>query len=299
MHQAITLDALKALDAIDKKGSFAAAAHSLYKVPSALTYTIKKLEDDLGSPLFDRSKQRAVLTPAGRLVLIHGREILHAANKMVDAVAQLESGWEQELRIARDTIIPHDILFKLLSEFTQLPQNTDITLSEEALGGGWDALHSKRADIVVGASGELPKGMFKTHKIAEVSFVFAISPNHPLAHIDEVLEGEHLRQYPSIIVADTSQLLPSRESGIFNSKQSIRVNNMGAKIAAQVQGIGIGFLPLHLAKPYLTNGQLVEKACVIPRQSQNLFIAWNKGQEGKALTWFIERLCQIDWQRNL
>ena len=47
MNSPITLDALRALDAIDRKGSFASAAESLFKVPSALTYTIKKLEEDL------------------------------------------------------------------------------------------------------------------------------------------------------------------------------------------------------------------------------------------------------------
>jgi DNA-binding transcriptional LysR family regulator len=296
MYQAISIDALKALDAIDKNGSFAAAAQALYKVPSALTYTIKKLEDEVGSPLFDRSKQRAILTPAGKLVLAHGREILHAANKMVDAVAQLESGWERELRIARDTIIPQQILFDLLAEFTQLPQCVDVTLSEEALGGGWDALHSKRADIVIGASGELPKGMFNTHKIAQMSFVFAVAAQHPLASIEQTIDVEHLRQYPAIIVTDTSQLLPVRESGLFNSKQAIRVNSMSAKVAAQIQGIGIGFLPQHLAQPHLSSGALVQKDCAIPRPSQDLFIAWHKGQEGKALAWFIDKLCQHNWQ---
>ncbi|MBQ4861560.1 LysR family transcriptional regulator [Pseudoalteromonas sp. MMG013] len=295
MYQAITIEALKALDAIDKKGSFAAAAQSLYKVPSALTYTIKKLEDDMGTPLFDRSKQRAVLTPAGKLVLAHGRNILQATNEMVDAVAQLASGWERQLRIARDTVIPPDILFELLAEFTQLPQSVDVTLSEEALGGGWDALHSKRADIVIGASGELPKGLFNTHKISQVHFVFAVASHHPLASVSEVIDVEHLRQYPSIVVADSSQVLPARDSGWFNSKQVIRVNSMSAKLMAQLQGIGVGFLPLHLAEPYLKEGTLVQKQCAIPRPNQDLYIAWNKGQEGNALTWFIQRLCQSDW----
>lgn len=295
MYQAITIDALKALDAIDKKGSFAAAAKSLYKVPSALTYTIKKLEEEVGSPLFDRSKQRATLTPAGKLVLAHGRDILLAANKMVDAVAQLESGWEKELRIARDTLIPQDTLFNLIEEFTELPQRVDISLSEEALAGGWDALNSKRTDIVIGASGELPKGIFNIHKIGQVSFVFAIAASHPLADLDEIIDVQHLREYPSIIVSDTSQLLPLRETGTFNSKQAIRVNNMAAKLSAQLQGIGVGFLPLHLARPYLQRGELIEKACVIPRPKQDLYIAWNKGQQGKALQWFINKLCQADW----
>ncbi|MBQ4847438.1 LysR family transcriptional regulator [Pseudoalteromonas sp. MMG005] len=295
MYPAITIEALKALDAIDKKGSFAAAAQSLYKVPSALTYTIKKLEEDIGTALFDRSKQRAVLTPAGKLVLAHGRDILQATNEMVDAVAQLASGWERQLRIARDTVIPPDILFELLAEFTQLPQSVDVTLSEEALGGGWDALHSKRADIVIGASGELPKGLFNTHKISQVHFVFAVASHHPLASVSEVIDIEHLRQYPSIVVADSSQVLPARDSGWFNSKQVIRVNSMSAKLMAQLQGIGVGFLPRHLADPYLKEGTLIQKKCAIPRPNQDLYIAWNKGQEGNALTWFIQRLCQSDW----
>ncbi|WP_016957700.1 LysR substrate-binding domain-containing protein [Catenovulum sp. SX2] len=296
MYQAITIDALRALDAIDKKGSFAAAAESLYKVPSALTYTIKKLEEDIGAPLFDRSKQRAVLTPAGKLVLEHGREILHAANKMVDAVAQLESGWEKQLRIARDTVVPQDKLFQLLGEFTQLPQDVDVSISVESLGGGWDALHSKRADIVIGASGDLPKGLFHTYKMAEITFIFAVPPSHPLAKIDGTIEAEHLRQYPSIVVADTSQLLPSRDSGLFNSKQVIRVNNMDAKLQAQLQGIGIGFLPLHFARPHLDSGALIQKPCAIPRGNQALYIAWNKGHEGKAFEWFIDKLCKLDWE---
>ncbi len=295
MDQAITIEALRVLDAINNKGSFAAAAKSLYKVPSALTYTIKKLEQDIGTPLFDRSKQRAVLTPAGKLVLAHGREILHTANKMVDAVAQLGSGWEKEIRIARDTIVPSTLLFRLLGEFTQLKQNVDVSLSVEALGGGWDALYSKRADIVIGAAGELPKGMFQSYKIAELVFVFVVPPDHPLAKIEGVIDHEHLRHYPSIVVADTSQRLPARDSGLFASKQVIRVNNMTAKVEAQRLGIGVGFLPLHLARPYLDSGELIQKACAISRANQDLYIAWNKGQEGKAFEWFIEKCCQVDW----
>lgn len=295
MQQAITIDALKALDAIAKKGSFAAAAESLHKVPSALTYTIKKLEEDIGSPLFDRSKQRATLTPAGKLVLEQGRDILHATTRMVDAVKQLESGWESEIRIARDTVVSQSTLFSIVKEFTQLKQNVDVTLSVEALGGGWDALHSQRADIVIGASGELPKGMFATHKFAELEFVFAVPPSHPLASINGTIDVDHLRLYPAIVVADTSQLLPVRDSGLFNSKQVIRVNTMASKLSAQLQGIGVGYLPLHLAQPYLTSGELIQKSIAIPRAAQSLYIAWHKNHEGKAFAWFIDKLKNANW----
>ena len=48
----ISLDALQILDAIDTRGSFAAAADALHRVPSALTHAIRKLEDDLAVTLF-------------------------------------------------------------------------------------------------------------------------------------------------------------------------------------------------------------------------------------------------------
>jgi DNA-binding transcriptional LysR family regulator len=90
----IPLEALQALDAIDRKGSFAAAAEELFRVPSAITYTIKKLEEQLNIKLFDRNKQRAKLTPTGKLMLEKGREILRQ-------VQQLEARHSKQKRAGR------------------------------------------------------------------------------------------------------------------------------------------------------------------------------------------------------
>jgi DNA-binding transcriptional LysR family regulator len=51
----LSLEALQVLDAIDRKGSFAAAAHELHRVPSAITYSVRQLEDGLGIEIFDRA----------------------------------------------------------------------------------------------------------------------------------------------------------------------------------------------------------------------------------------------------
>lgn len=295
MHNAITIEALRVMDAIARTGSFAAAAESLFKVPSALTYTIRKLEDEIGVPLFDRSKQRAQLTPAGKLVLQQGRDILLATRRLTDAVHELESGWESEIRIARDTVVPSEPLYALIAEFNQQPQSVDIQLGVEALGGGWDALHSRRADIAIGVSGDLPKGLFQTHKMGELSFALMVSATHPLAACEAEIQPEQLQQYPSVVVADSSQLLPVRDSGLFNSKQVIRVDSMAAKAEAQALGLGVGFLPRHIGMPYIETGQLVEKACIIPRPDQPIYIAWRKEQHGKALSWFIEQLQYTQW----
>ena len=54
------------MDTIARTGSFAAAARELGKVPSALTYSVRQLEDALDVLLFDRSSRQAQLTAAGR-----------------------------------------------------------------------------------------------------------------------------------------------------------------------------------------------------------------------------------------
>jgi DNA-binding transcriptional LysR family regulator len=188
MPAAFTLEALKVLKAIDQKGSFAAAAEALYKVPSALTYTMQKLETDLGVSLFDRTGQKARLTPAGRLVLNEGQEILHAATRLQEKVQQLDSGWETKLVLAKDTIVPDSPLFEVISEFCQLDKLVEITVIEEALGGGWDALYSQRADIAIGVGGELPKGQFNIIPMGSIDFVFVVSSDHPLANYIGVIE---------------------------------------------------------------------------------------------------------------
>jgi len=96
----ITLESLQILDAIDRRGSFAAAAEEVFRVPSALTYTMQKLESDLGVALFDRAGRRALLTPAGRVLLDEGRILLQAADALECRVKRAASRWETELRIA-------------------------------------------------------------------------------------------------------------------------------------------------------------------------------------------------------
>ncbi len=136
----LTLDALTVLDAIDRKGSFAAAAEELHRVPSAMTYAVQKLEEDLDVLLFDRSGHRAQLTEAGKQLLSEGRHLLHAAAELEARVKRVATGYEVELRIAVDDVIPMERLYPLFGEFYVQDCGTRLRILMEVYGGAWDAL---------------------------------------------------------------------------------------------------------------------------------------------------------------
>lgn len=295
MRHAISLDALRILDAIERKGSFGAAAEAIHKVPSALSYTVAKLEADLAVSIYDRSGQRAVLTPAGRLLLDEGRHLLAAAERLEALIQQLISGWEPSLRIARDTILPMAPLLGVLGQFNQLDKQVEISLSDEVLGGSWDALVAERCDLILGAGGELPRGHFEYRTIGEVEFVFAVAAGHPLTLSTAPVDQAAIRDLPTIVVADSSRSLPGRSSGILDGRHTIRVASMQAKLDAQVLGLGVGFLPKHLAEPALLSGSLVALPCSIPRPNMPAYMAWRKDNKGLALQWFVEACSAVRW----
>ena len=295
MHPAITFDALRVLDAIERRGSFQAAAEALFRVPSALTYTVQKLESELGVSLFDRSRQRAQLTAAGLLLHERGRLLLQDAADLEEAVKQLESGWELTLRIARDTVLPLERLLQNVQAFQQLGKAVTVQITEEVLGGAWDALVAGRCDLTLGASGEVPKGLFEYRLLGEVAFVFAVAPGHPLVQHDGPIDAAAIADYPTVIAADTSITSPGRMSGLHPSRQSVRVTNMAAKIEAQRLGVGVGFVPRHLVADLLARGELVALPCTVPRPPMPLYMAWRKHQAGHALRWFVDACARTPW----
>ncbi|WP_354623381.1 LysR family transcriptional regulator [Psychromonas sp. MME2] len=90
----ITLEAIAVIDAIHKRGSYAAAAELLDKVPSALSYIVQKLEDQLQVTIFQKQGRRAVLTPAGKNLLHEGRLILQAVERLRITTQTISNGWE-------------------------------------------------------------------------------------------------------------------------------------------------------------------------------------------------------------
>lgn len=299
----LTIEAIEVIDAIARKGSFAAAADALFKVPSALTYTVKKLELDLGVTLFDRNGHRATLTEAGAELLKEGRLLLDAAQTLESRVKRVAKGVETEINIAVSDLFNPQHVLAVVQAFYQQAYGTRVKLMTEVFGGCWDALLSGRADISLGAPGEAPSGGgYATKLIGQVEFVFAVAPHHPLAHIPEPLSNQDILQYRSIAAADSSKNLPPRTAGILSGQDVLTVWDMHTKALAQTMGLGVGYLTTQQAQKLVATGALIVKEVAEPKMVVPTYLAWRneaKPRMGKAQQWLLKHFEQLTLEQLL
>ncbi|RQR27398.1 LysR family transcriptional regulator [Burkholderia sp. Bp9142] len=291
----LSFEALEALDAIDRTGTFAEAAELLHRVPSALTYLVQKLEGDLGVALFDRSGRRAKLTHAGRIVVEEGRRLLHAAEQLERKAQRAQQGWETEVRICVDEILPFDALWPYVHAFYGLEMDTRLRLSTEVLGGTWDALVSRRADLVVGAAGEPPElpGLV-ARPIGMLRHVFAVAPTHPLAAMPEPLSMASVVEYRGAVITDTSRELQPRSVAVDAGQSTLALPTLAAKLAAQCEGLAVGTLPDCIAARAIAQGKLVARQVTGMRDTTHCYLAWRDDEAGRALRWWVEQLDRPD-----
>ncbi|AXE31495.1 LysR family transcriptional regulator [Chromobacterium phragmitis] len=285
----ISLETLAALDAVARHGSFSAAAEALHKVPSALTYTMQKLEQQLGVAVFDRSGYRAKLTQMGEVLLRDGRKLLHAAESLERRLSLRVEGWEDELRIALGGLTAIDPLIPLIQAFDGLGTGTRLSFSREIFNGTWDALLDERVDLLIGAPMHAVPDGCAYREMGRMDMLLLMAPSHPLAGEPEPLSREQLRRHRLISIGDTARNMRGRAAGMEEGQELMLVYSNSAKLSLTLAGLGICYMPRERVRDHLEAGTLVARQVESPRLMPASCFAW-RHREGKALQWFIEHL---------
>ena len=280
----VSLEALLVLDAIEYRGSYAAAAEQLNKVPSALSYVVQKLEDQLNVTIFVRQGRRAVLTPAGKHLLIEGRKVLLAINALSEQTQTIANGWEPKIRIACDSIMDIKQVFNDIQCFLIDNENIQIDVKEEVMNGTWEALIEDRVDLVIGAPAPVPsqKGIHAI-KMKELDSVLVVSKSHRLSKVKSPIQTSELSKYRSVVVHDSAKNEIPWSINIIEGSQHFYVSTIAHKLEAIMSGIGIGYLPTHIVQKYITSGELTEIVLKDKKLPQDLFMAWKITNKGKGL----------------
>ena len=290
VRDVLTPEVLGLIDAVHRTGSMAAAARELGVVPSALTYRIRRVEDGLDVLLFDRSSRQAKLTEAGKELLREGNRVLNELDAIANRVKRVATGWEPQLTLSVDSIISRSTVMELCTAFFALKAPTRLKLREEALSGTLQALTSGQADLAIGVSLE-PGTSQELHSkvLGNTKFVYAVAPHHPLALAPEPITESMMRAHRVVAVADSVQRGSGVTIGLLGGQDVFTVPGMLAKLDAQMRGLGAGFLPEYLARPYIDAGRLVEKKLSQRPRVVRVSYAW-RAADGKALQWWLDQL---------
>ena len=291
-ERALTLESLRVMDAIDRRGSFAAAADELGRVPSALSYTMQKLEEELDVVLFDRSGHRTKFTNVGRMLLDRGRVLLEAADKLTSDAEALAKGWETHLTIVCEALVPASSLFPLVEKLAEKSE-TQLSIVTEVLAGAWERLESGKADIVIAPDMHFRSSSEINSKLLySLNHIYVASPSHPIHQEPEPLSEATRVKYRGIAVADTARERPVITVQLLDKQQRLTVSTIGDKRNALLAGLGVATMPYPLVEQDIREGRLRVVGAEYQHET-NIIMAWRRDSMGEAKSWCLREIPKL------
>ena len=233
----VAIEQWRALIAVVEGGSYARAAEVLHKSQSAVTYSVQKLESQLGVRAFEIRGRKAVLTPTGELLYRRARDLLEEAESLERAAGRVSAGWEAELRVAVEVIFPTWLLLRVLDRFGQESPHTRIEVIESVIGGTQEALVESRVDLAI--TPHVPSG-FAGELLMRLRAVVVTAPDHPLQKLGRAVTTRDLRGHRHVVVRDTGSRRNNRGMWI-EAKQRWTVSHISTSIEAVRSGYGFAW----------------------------------------------------------
>ncbi|MGI0116664.1 LysR family transcriptional regulator [Zooshikella sp. RANM57] len=244
-----TLEQWFVLQCVIEHGGFTAAAKFLHKSQSSISYTITKLQEQLGITLVIVQGKSVALTPIGKSLLEDVRPFLDEFKSIEFRAKALATGTEASIRIAVDSIYPKHSLFQALTCFKKQFPETQVELQEVI------RLTPQNTNDSANISIAFP---FNTNllgtKLLDIELLAVAHPNHPLHHLDKNnLTTSDLNLFTQVYIEN----IQSVHQCPLPSHRVWRVNTVHTAIAAVESQLCFGWLPTHEIS-HLLNTELLK-----------------------------------------
>jgi LysR family transcriptional regulator for metE and metH len=244
---------------VDRQGSLTAAAEVLFLSQSALSHTIKKLEQSFGTPIWQRDGRTLRLTQAGNYLLKVANRLLPQLDRAEERLGQYAKGERGVLRIGMECHPCYQWLLKIVAPYlTQWP-DVDVDVKQKFQFGGIGALFAYEIDLLV-TPDPLYKPGLEFEPVFDYEQVLVVNKGHHLAKekyvVPEQLSDEILITYPVEIdrLDIYNQFL--QPAGITPKKhKAIETTDIMLQMVAS--GRGIAALPRWLVEEYAVDLDLV------------------------------------------
>lgn len=239
--------------AVVDKGSYAFAAEVLHKSQSAVTYTIQKMEEQLGVKVFKICGRKSELTELDQVLYFRGRGLIDEALQLEQSTKSVAAGWEPQLRIVCDALFPSHAMLDCFHELSESCPNTRIECVETVLSGAEEALLERRRDVAI--TGIVPPG-FLGGQLLRVKFIAVAHRHHALHTLGRSLDYRDLRPFRQVVVMDPG-VRKKRDSGWLDVAQRLTVSRMEISIRAVARGLGFAWLPEIAMCAELESGEIL------------------------------------------
>ncbi|MDT8446088.1 MAG: LysR family transcriptional regulator [bacterium] len=252
----MTLEQIRVFVAIAETGSLGAAAKKLHRTQPSLSVAVKKLEEQLETPLFSRAGYRMQLTEQGRRMLRSAQRLLHQAQEFESLGLFLSQGNEPELRVSIDPMIPLAPILEILRPFEQDHCQTQLVLVSQYMYGGIEKLIQGEVDLAFVVWPNLDHRV-EGFKVFDLEMLMVVSPQFPLLTTQKTLSESDLMAFPQVVIQDSAVQRRSEQFGVLEGGRKWEVTDVMTKKEIILAGLGWGNLPSHLIQRELGQGLLL------------------------------------------
>ncbi|HMK31551.1 MAG TPA: LysR family transcriptional regulator [Terriglobales bacterium] len=264
--------------AVAREGSFSRAAKKLYRTQPAVSQAVRKLEEELGEPLFDRSSREGILTASGKVLENYAEKLLNMRGEALNALEELRQLNKGKLSIAANELTCLYLL-PVLNEFRRLSPMIKVTIQRSLASQIPDDLLNHNAELgVLTFRPEDP--LLKSIVVYRDELCFVIPPNHPLATSDEV----HIHQLGSEYFVAHHVNSPYREKVLetFQRKKvplhmDIELPTTEAIKKFVAMGNGVALIPSICVEAEVSRGELVRISVPELAFERKLRLVYRKG----------------------
>ncbi len=283
----ITLQQLLTLDAVVKRGSFQGGADFLNKTHPSVITALRKLEDELGFSLFDRSGYRTVLTEQGRLFYERSRRLLGELEELEVHANSLKKGEAAELNIIIGDVTPLTDTLKIMRAFGKRYPNARLNLFFENLSGPNERLLANEVDLIIHYVDKADP-RYDYREYCQVPVVPVAAAGFLGFPVTKTLSYVDLKNYTQCIIRDTARSNNNKSYFIVPEAPHITVGDQYTKKEIIMQGMAWGHMPLFLIQDELKSGQLIPlKGDYMKGVTIDIVIARQSGREHGPLAEYL------------
>jgi LysR family transcriptional regulator for metE and metH len=286
---------------VDRQGSLTAAANVLCLTQSALSHTVKKMEQQLGTAVWDREGRHLRLTQAGQYLLALANRVLPQMEHAEDRMKQYAQGQRGTLRIGMECHPCYQWLLKVVSPYLKRWPDVDVDVKQRFQFGGIGALFGYDIDVLV-TPDPLKRPGLRFEPVFDYEQVLVVSEEHPLADVayvtPELLAAEVLITYP----VETDRLdiynqFLTPANVVPKRHKVIETTDIMLQMVASVRGVAA--LPRWLAEEYADSMPLVPLKLGKKGIAKQIYLGTRDADEAiDYLAAFVALARESDWSAS-